>query len=93
MAKVLFRRNNELVELITGDRLLSIDDIKSSLISFGCMRGTCGMCTINVFEGDENLSEMGERECNTLKKFGHCLKRTRLACQCSIKGDIVIEKL
>ena len=62
-----------------------------------CMgNGLCGTCRILVKKGMENLSPKGVMEkfsLNVLHAFesiGH-EEEMRLACQCTVKGDITIE--
>jgi ferredoxin len=74
-----------------GQELLTAYRINPELpLRFGCCDGNCGTCAIEVIEGYENLSKMGEKEKGTLasKKlaFPH-----RLACQCAITGNIRIK--
>ncbi|QUJ66593.1 (2Fe-2S)-binding protein [Photobacterium sp. GJ3] len=90
MPKVIFQSNAKEIMLCQGDKLLSIDNIDSMAISFGCMKGGCGMCAIRVVEGTQNISRMGEKEISTLEKLGYPISQYRLACQCSIVGDITI---
>lgn len=56
-------------------------------IPFSCHTGICGMCSINIRKGEENLSSLTENE----EDLGMC-KGMRLACQCKIKsGNVEIE--
>jgi ferredoxin len=56
-------------------------------VPFGCYEGHCGACLITIIEGNENLSELTEKE----KAYG-LEKNQRLACQCRIKhGDVKIK--
>lgn len=58
-------------------------------IQFGCCQGDCGTCAIKVIEGEENLSPKTKQEIKTLSRLGK--SSYRLACQCAIRGDVVIE--
>lgn len=54
--------------------------------NFSCRIGMCGTCRITILQGIENVSSKNEEE--------ELLTRApneRLGCQCSIKGDILIE--
>lgn len=58
-------------------------------LKFGCCQGECGTCAIRVLEGEENLSPMTKQEKITLARLG--LHHHRLACQCALRGDVVID--
>jgi ferredoxin len=76
----------------TGQELLQAYKINTSLpLKFGCCMGDCGTCVIQIVEGFDNLSKMGTKEKETLmkKKFNSAC---RLACQCSLNGDIEIQR-
>ncbi len=81
MAKLLTKDGKE-VELEEGS------DIREACeklgVEFGCSSGICGTCMIDVVEGEENLSELTERE-----KALNRDKKHRLACQCKIKSGNV----
>ena len=53
-------------------------------VAFGCASGYCGICQIEVLEGQENMSELTEAE-QDLGMDEHI----RFACQCKIKGGTV----
>jgi ferredoxin len=56
--------------------------------------GSCGTCKVNVKKGGENLSTKGVMEKMTLWRMLTNIGReqdSRLACQCSVKGDCSIE--
>lgn len=59
-------------------------------ILFGCRDGACGACMIKVKEGAENLSKMEEDEKDFLETMA-AEDDERLACQCKVLGDVVIE--
>ena len=58
---------------------------------FGCEDGVCGTCLIKAHGGKENLSQMEEKEAQTLDMM--CMKdgEHRLCCQCKVNGDVTIE--
>lgn len=62
------------------------------VITFGCRQGACGACVIEVKEGAENLSEMGEKETTFLKDIDMYGGIYRLACQCKVFGEITIKQ-
>ena len=53
-------------------------------IPFGCTRGICGTCKVEVVSGEENLDELTLREKDMNRD-----RKNRLACQCSIKSGTV----
>ena len=56
-------------------------------VPFGCQNGICGVCTIEIVKGQENLQPLNDREV----AMG-CNSKKRLACQCKIKrGNIGIK--
>jgi ferredoxin len=64
--------------------------LKLTGITFGCLSGKCGICAIDVIAGFDNLSPRAESEASFLKFLGRNEASARLACQCRIRGDIVI---
>lgn len=61
-------------------------------LKFGCTRGDCGVCAIEVVSGNENLSQQSAQEKETLRKKG-LGEGWRLACQCAINGDVIARTL
>jgi NADPH-dependent 2,4-dienoyl-CoA reductase/sulfur reductase-like enzyme/ferredoxin len=60
-------------------------------INFGCRAGVCGADPVAVCEGGDNLSPPGEDELATLRRLG-LEGRARLACMCSVKGPVLIDR-
>lgn len=90
MPKLTFLKQNFTVHLKAGTELVRLPYLSSECpIKFGCCQGTCGTCAIKVMEGEENLSPKTKQEEETLLRLH--LKGCRLACQCALKGDVVIE--
>lgn len=57
-------------------------------VPFGCKKGICGTCKVDVLEGAENLSPLNDKE----KEMGDRDETHRLACQCVIeKGNVKIQ--
>jgi len=60
-------------------------------INFGCRAGVCGADAVAVCEGAEHLSPPGDDELATLRRMG-LEGRARLACMCSVKGPVLIDR-
>lgn len=56
-------------------------------VTFGCRKGVCGACVVEVLAGMENLSEKSGVE----KEFG-MRDNDRMMCQCSILDGTVTIK-
>lgn len=74
-----------------GDSLQDICDDQGAPIPFGCRAAACGTCRIRVVENPQNLSPMEEDEKDFLENFTNAGKDDRLACQCTVSGDVVVE--
>jgi ferredoxin len=73
-----------------GSELLKISEKYPTLpLKFGCKRGECGVCLIDIHSGAHFLTKCSPQELNTLKKNKAGLN-CRLACQCALNGDIEI---
>jgi ferredoxin len=59
-------------------------------IRYRCERAVCTTCLVEVLEGGENLSEMEEREKQTLAAI-KAKPNWRLACQVSVLGDVKLD--
>ncbi|VVB79425.1 2Fe-2S iron-sulfur cluster binding domain protein [uncultured archaeon] len=78
-------------EIIYGKKSVKLKDgeqIKEACrklgVPFSCEQGYCGICAIDILEGEDNLNELDENE----KSMGLDRKR-RLACECKIKSGKV----
>ncbi|CAD5369880.1 2Fe-2S ferredoxin-type domain-containing protein [Rubrivivax sp. A210] len=60
-------------------------------INFGCRAGVCGADPVAVCEGHDNLSPPGDDELATLRRLG-LEGRARLACMCTVKGPVLIDR-
>lgn len=60
-------------------------------INFGCRAGVCGADPVAICEGAEHLSPPGDDELATLRRLG-LEGRARLACMCSVRGPVVIDR-
>ncbi len=60
-------------------------------LNFGCRAGVCGADAVAVCEGGEHLSPPGEDELATLRRLG-LEGRARLACMCTVRGPVLIDR-
>lgn len=90
MPNLTFCKQNCSWRLKENTELLRIPYIDTSIpLKFGCCQGQCGACAIKIVSGEENLSPITKQEQATLNRLG--LHSHRLACQCALKGDVVID--
>ena len=92
MPTLTFDKQQRSLQVKEGTELLRLPYLDSTVpLKFGCCQGQCGTCAIKVLVGEENLSPKTKQEKETL----HRLKLDqsyRLACQCALRGDVVIDK-
>lgn len=92
MAKITFLSCDMHIETPSGSALKDVYEKNPSLpLKFGCRRGECGVCSIEITCGLDNLTKRSRLEEHTLKCKGLTAKNHRLACQCDLNGDIVIK--
>lgn len=60
-------------------------------INYGCRAGVCGADPVAICEGHENLAPPGDDELATLRRLG-LEGRARLACMCTVKGPVLIDR-
>ena len=66
---------------------ISLFDLRKRIpISYGCRIGDCGLCKITILTGLQNVSKK-----NTAEEASTESEDERLACQCTIFGDIEIK--
>ncbi|MBU1151679.1 (2Fe-2S)-binding protein [Patescibacteria group bacterium] len=92
MPKVTFKNTGEEAEVEAGAKLMDVTRDKGWSIAYGCEDGMCGTCIISVVSGMENLNEVSDKEKDTLEAMGMDPSVHRLACQCKVNGDVVIEQ-
>ncbi|KKR09353.1 MAG: ferredoxin [Candidatus Peregrinibacteria bacterium GW2011_GWF2_39_17] len=91
MPKVTFKTTGQTVEVPKGKNLREVIQENGWPIPFGCENGICGTCLVQIVSGKENLEPIQEAEDQTLKAMGQANGDHRLACQCEVMGDVVIE--
>lgn len=85
-------KDNASIELKKGTELLRIPHLDPAFpLKFGCCQGMCGTCAIKLSKGKEHLSPPTKQELETLRRLR--LESHRLACQCALLGDVVIEHI
>ncbi|MFH1325271.1 MAG: 2Fe-2S iron-sulfur cluster binding domain-containing protein [archaeon] len=85
MPKIINNLTNDFVEIQEGNEIR--EACEELGVPFNCSKGTCGTCMIDVISGENNLSELTEKEMDLERD-----KKHRLACQCRIKNsDVKIE--
>jgi ferredoxin len=90
MPTLTFCQYKRSIQLREGTELVRIPHIDATApLKFGCGKGQCGTCAIKIVSGEENLSPKTKEEEATLSRLR--LDSHRLACQCALKGDVVIE--
>lgn len=91
MPLLTFYKQDRSINVKEGTELLRVPYIDSTVpLKFGCCQGQCGTCAIKVLEGEENLSPKTKQEKETLGRLKLVL-HYRLACQCALKGNVVID--
>lgn len=90
MPKVSILTDNKTIEVAENYAMIDMCEDHDTSILFGCRDGACGACMIRVVEGEKNLSPMLDNERDFLETMA-ALPNERLACQCKVLGDVVIE--
>jgi ferredoxin len=89
--KVVIASTGEVFWLPRNAHLVDALELGVAGLIFGCRAGACGICVIEVTEGAGNLSPCEENEAGLLEALGFQQRCVRLACQCRLLGDIVID--
>lgn len=82
MAKIENAKTSKVVEVPDGEEIIT--SCFKMGVPFGCEDGHCGMCMIDIIEGEENLNELTDKE----DQMG-MTRDQRLCCQCKIKSGKV----
>ena len=90
MPKVKFKSDGKEIEVPKGTSLTQAAEDAGASIPFSCKAGVCMSCLVNVVSGGENLGPVTDNEKATLEGFG-AKPNQRLACQCVVEGDVVVE--
>lgn len=80
------------VEFNAGDKLIELNDRHALGLDFMCRAGACGICTVMVKAGLENISQRTEVE-NILLDMLTDNEHIRLGCQICLHREAVIESI
>jgi ferredoxin len=83
-------KNNISCQIDYDDALIDASFRYDLPIQYKCERAICATCLIKVHQGIENITPVSDRERQTLQAI-HANETYRLACQCKVRGDIIIE--
>ena len=89
-ARIVFPRTGQECEVDLEDTLADATFRYDLPIRYRCERAVCTTCLTEVLGGAENLSEMEEREKQTLAAI-KAQPNWRLACQVSVLGDVRLD--
>ncbi|MGC8742785.1 MAG: 2Fe-2S iron-sulfur cluster-binding protein [Verrucomicrobiia bacterium] len=82
---------NKSAEFEAGEFILDASDLAGVTLDSGCMNCSCGSCAVEILSGEENLSDLSEKEREILFKRGKQPGKFRLACCVKIlKGEVVV---
>jgi ferredoxin len=73
-----------------GQPLAEVLTVQNSPVLFGCRTGICGTCVVGV-TGD--VVEASEDELEILELYAADNPTARLACQLSVRGDVIITSI
>lgn len=90
MPKVTITTDDMTIDVKDGYQLIDMCEEHDTSILFGCRDGACGACMVKVLEGSEHLSKMEDDEKDFLETMA-AEENERLACQCKVFGDVVLE--
>ena len=90
MPKVTVTTDDLTIDVKEDYPLIDMCEDYDTSILFGCRDGACGACMVRVKEGMANLNPIEEDEKDFLETMA-AEEDERLACQCRVKGDVVLE--
>lgn len=90
MPELRIPEQNLVIQAPAATELREVCEMESTDILFGCFSARCGACRIRVTENPEGLSKATEMESELLSQLS-AAPDERLACQCSLVGDVTIE--
>ena len=78
------------IEVAAGQPLAEMLTVQNSPVLFGCRTGLCGTCVVGV-AGDVGEASIDELE--ILELYASDNPMARLACQLSVRGDVVLTSM
>ncbi len=90
MPTLTVKTDKKTIEVEKNASIIDVCETQETSILFGCRDGACGACMIRVIENPQHLSAMEEHERDFLETMA-ARDDERLACQCRVIGDVVIE--
>jgi 2Fe-2S ferredoxin len=90
MPVLTIKTDKKTIEVEKNSAIIDVCEHHDTSILFGCRDGACGACMIRVVEHPQHLSPMEEHERDFLETMA-ARDDERLACQCRVLGDVVIE--
>lgn len=90
MPKVTIKTDNKTIEVPDNYALIDMCEDHDTSILFGCRDGACGACMVRIISGAEHISKMKDDERDFLETMA-AEPNERLACQCRVSGDVVLE--
>ncbi len=88
MKEIIINDNN----IVAFDKKLSLKEL-DGILKFGCKAGKCGICRIRVLQGNDNISHKNDLEKMVFMHLKIEDDTIRLACQCTIYGNVKIEQI
>lgn len=93
MAQIIIKNLYNKVIVVSNNSQTVLDSIHEHYIDWmhSCgKKGNCTTCKMLILEGAENLSQPSRNEMNFMK-LKRLSSNERLACQCFVNGDIIVE--
>lgn len=90
MPNLTIKTDKKTISVPVGAKIIEVCETEETSILFGCRDGACGACMIRVLENPQHLSPMEEHERDFLETMA-ARDDERLACQCKVMGDVVVE--
>jgi ferredoxin len=89
MPKVKTLVDGKTYDVAAGTKFLDLCQLQKAKHDFGCTVGSCGVCRLELVEGEANVDPLTPDEKDTLAlATDHA--NARLGCQLVIRGDIAV---
>ncbi len=87
MPTIQFTHTQTSIEVSAGTQFLEACESQDAPMDFGCQSGACGVCTLVVEEGAENLNVATPEELEVAELYSSDAG-ARLGCQMVVNGDV-----